>query len=924
MILLGGKDDSGRGAGAAGVPLIPFTKHVLANGLELVLHEDHSEPVVAVYVYYHVGSSREERGRTGLAHLFEHMLFQGSEHVADNDHFRLIQEAGGTLNGTTNQDRTNYFETLPAEYLELALMLESDRMGFLLPAMTQAKLDNQRDVVRNERRQSYENRPYGLTHETLLAALYPHGHPYSWPTIGSMDDIGAASLDDVARFFRRWYGPNNATLAIGGDFEPARALELVQRWFGGLPPGPPVERPAVEPARLAETRRLVLEDRVQQPQLTLTWPTVALGHPDEAALDLLADVLSANRSSVLDRALLQDEELATLVTIAHSTQERAGALSISLRPHQGVALARLEQRVEELLSGLAAQGVDPRRLARLKRRREGELYRALETVAARTSRLGYDNLFHGDPGRLALELERRRAVRAEDALAVLRRYLLGRPRVVLSCVPLGRTDLAAAARNAEHDCEHDGEPSQPDRARVPAASGGRAFRSPRLWSTRLANGVSVLGSRFDKVPMTRLSLAVPAGRAAERPGQRGLASLTAEMLEEGTLALSGAELVDELDGLGAQLSVGAGEEDLVLRLSVLDECLPRALEILGELVLTPRLQAADFERVRRARLVEIDTRADRSGELADDGFALLVFGPAHPKGASPLGTRASVERLTVEDVRAFWSTHARAAGARLCAVGAVDEERLRKLCAALEERWSPGAGLLGAGPARAPASARATGAGLRLHLLDKPGAAQSEIRLGHLGLASVDADFHPLQALNHVLGGAFASRLNLNLREDKGYTYGVHSAFEGGLTPGAFVVSAAVASNVTAPALFEAHKELLAIRAGIHDGEAEFAQKSLSRALGRSLESAQARLHFLENVARYGYPFDVLERRLAWLASMRAGDLDALARRHIHPQALEVLVVGDRAQVLVPLQELGWGEVRELDPAGEPLSTRAV
>src|SRR5262245_16686987 len=322
----------GRKWGADGGALVPFTKHVLRDGLELVPHEDHSEPVVAVYVYYHVGSSREEPGRSGFAHLFEHMLFQGSQHVADNDHFRLIQEAGGALNGTTNQDRTNYFETLPSEHLELALMLESDRMGFLLPAMTQAKLDNQRDVVSNERRQSYENRPYGLVHETLLAALYPPSHPYSWPTIGSMADIAAASLEDVARFFRRWYGPNNATLAIGGDFEPARARELVERWFGALPPGPPVERPAPQPAALPETRRVVLEDRVQQPQLTLCWPTVHAGHPDEAALDLLGDVLSANRSSLLDRALTIDEELASLVTIAHTAQERAGMLVVNLRP----------------------------------------------------------------------------------------------------------------------------------------------------------------------------------------------------------------------------------------------------------------------------------------------------------------------------------------------------------------------------------------------------------------------------------------------------------------------------------------------------------------------------------------------------------------------------------------------------------------
>lgn len=897
--------------------LIPFEKHVLANGLELVLHEDHSEPVVAVYVYYHVGSSREEPGRSGFAHLFEHMLFQGSAHVPDNDHFRLVQEAGGALNGSTSQDRTNYYETLPAEELELALWLESDRMGFLLPAMTQAKLDNQRDVVMNERRQSYENRPYGLVHETLLAALYPAGHPYSWPTIGSMADIQAATLEDVALFFRRWYGPNNATLAIGGDFEPARALALVERYFGPLPSGPPVARPAPEPARLQASVRRVLEDRVQQPQLTLCWPTVPDGHPDQAALDLLADVLSANKSSLLDRALTIDQELASLVTIGHGAQERAGTLTLNVRPHPGVPLGQLEQRIEELLGELDRRGVEPGRLERLKRRREGELFRALETVAARTSRLGFDNLFHGDPGRLAGELERRRAVRPEDVRGVLQRYVLGRPRVVLSTVPRGALQLAAPAPGGERAGTVEpraASAAELERGRAPGGAAPRPFRSPPIWSAELTSGLRVLGTPFDKVPMTRLSLAFPAGRAHERPAQRGLASLVAEMLQEGTASLSGTEFLDELDGLGASLSITTGDEDLVLRLSVLDECLPRALELLCTLVLEPRFDAADFARVQRARLVEIGTRADRIQELAEDGFARLLYGPGHPRGAPAQGTLASVGALVLEDVRAFWSARSAPAQARLAVVGAADAARVGEWFAPLGARaaGSPAA-------ARVPAVAR-TESGL--HLIDKPGAAQSELRLGHLAVASTDPDFYPLQALNHLLGGAFSSRLNLNLREDKGYTYGVRSAFTGGVTAGPFEVACAVASAVTAPAVAEALAELRRIHSGIEGAELEFTRKSLSRALTRSLESTQARLALLENIARHGYPLDVLERRLAWLGTMSASELDALARKHVRPEALAMLVVGDREQVLAPLQALGLGEVRELDPSGEPLAAR--
>jgi zinc protease len=436
-----------------------------------------------------------------------------------------------------------------------------------------------------------------------------------------------------------------------------------------------------------------------------------------------------------------------------------------------------------------------------------------------------------------------------------------------------------------------------------------------MWTATLANGVRVIGSRFERVPMTRLALALPAGRSFEPPEQSGLARLTAEMLEEGTRSLSGNEFLDELDGLGAQLSTQVGDESLVLRLSVLDEHLARALELLVDLVLEPRFAERDFARVQRTRLVEIDTRADRSAELAEDGFARFLFGAEDPRGRPGLGRRETVAALGVEDVRAFWRARARPGDARLALVGAHGHEARGALFGTLERRWPAGDA-----PAPRPAPCALPPRGpLRLALIDKPGAAQSELRVGHLGVASTDPDFHPLQALNHVLGGAFSSRLNLNLREDKGYTYGVHSAFTGGLQPGAFRVDCAVASAVTAPALAEILSELRALRAGLRREELEFTRRSLSRALARSLESSQARLGLLEAIGLYGYPLDVLERRLAWLQGMGLEDLDRLARRHVRPDELWALVVGDRARVLSSLQDLGWGEVAELDPEGRPL-----
>jgi zinc protease len=343
---------------------LPFTKVVLDNGLQVVIHEDRSDPVVAVYVLYHVGSGREEVGRSGFAHLFEHLMFQGSEHVGDDQHFKIVSEAGGTLNGTTNRDRTNYFETLPSNQLETALWLEADRMGYLLPAITQAKLDNQREVVKNERRQNYENVPYRQAAGKVMEALYPPDHPYHWLTIGSHEDLTAASLEDVHAFFRRWYGPNNATLAIGGDVDTAQALALVRKWFGGIPRGPEVAPPAQRPVRLDGNVRLVMEDKVKLPELSLIWPSVPRGHADEAALELLTAILSANKSAVLDRALTIDQVLASRVSASQAGDELAGEFDITVRAAPGTDLDTLEQAVLRLLAGLAADGVDPEQLQR--------------------------------------------------------------------------------------------------------------------------------------------------------------------------------------------------------------------------------------------------------------------------------------------------------------------------------------------------------------------------------------------------------------------------------------------------------------------------------------------------------------------------------------------------------------------------------
>jgi zinc protease len=894
---------------------IPFEKHVLDNGLEVVLHEDHSDPVVAVYVYYHVGSAREEVGRSGFAHLFEHMMFQGSQHVGDDQHFKLVQEGGGTLNGTTNRDRTNYFETLPANQLELALWLESDRMGFLLPSVTLEKLDNQREVVKNERRQNYENRPYGREAGATTAALYPADHPYSWLTIGSHEDLTNASLEDVHAFFRRWYGPNNATLAIGGDIDPTRTLELVRKYFGSIPRGPAVAKPAPRPVSLEGDRRVVIEDNVRLPQLTFTWPTVPMFHEDEPALSMLASILSANKSSILDRGLTIDRTLATRVSAYASGGELAGEFEITLQPKPGVSLDQLELETRALITKLLADGIDPAQLERTKNRYEADVVRRLETASSRTSHLAHFNTFLGTPDYAAESLAKHLAVTPDDVRRVLERYVAGRPAVLVSTVPAGQLPLAASGRNQDALAQE----ASLDRTRKPEPGPEPPFHSPRVWHSELANGVRVTGTPYTELPLAQIDLYVPAGRLHADPAQAGIASLTARLLNDGTRELSTTELTEELEAIGARLSIRSDDQEIELSLNVLEKHLPRAVELLGDIITEPRFAEDDFERAKDDRLVAIRTRDDDIAETAQRAFMRLMFGDT-PRGTASQGTEETISRLTRDDVAAFWASNGIPNGARMTVVGNLDADDVDDLFAALTERWK----------AREPGLIEASfqaGEELAdgepvvvagLYLIDKAGASQSQIRIGQRSIAATHPDWYGLSVLNYILGGSFSSRINLNLREDKGYTYGARSRFTGDVLPGSFVASSGVRGDVTKESVVEFMKELGAILEGVTDEELAFTKKALVQAMGRRFESTGALGAFLNEISTYGHPDNYLELRLNELMELAPADLRALARKHLDPEQMVILVVGDEAAVEPGLAHLGYGKVRPLDIDGRP------
>jgi len=889
---------------------VPFTKHVLDNGLEVVIHEDHSDPVVAVYIIFHVGSGREETGRSGFAHLFEHMLFQGSANVGDDAHFKIISEAGGTLNGTTNRDRTLYFETLPSNQLETAMWLEADRMGFLLPAMTQEKLDNQIEVVKNERRQNYENVPYRQSETALIKALYPAGHPYSWTTIGSHEDLSAAAMQDVHNFFRRWYGPNNATLAVGGDVDPEQVLALAEKYFGTIPRGPEVERPEAWEAELKETVRLVEEDKIKLPQLTMVWPTAVRDTKDEAALGMLASILSANKAAILDKALTIDETLVTRVSAYQSRDELSGEFRITVRSAPGVSLDTLELKIDELLHQLARDGVDRDQLRRMQNRYEANEINRLETVSSRTSALCDANAFLGDPGRMDERLKRALDVNTHKVESVLKKYILDKPKVIVSVVPEGALHMAASGRTPEQMTVED----TFDRGQQPAPGPVANFRPPEVWHDTLANGVEVTGTRYTELPLISLQLAVSAGHLREDMDQLGLASLTASLMNEGTTSLDTIELQNKLDELGASLRVYSSGDEIGISLRTLKRHLPAASELLTDIVQNPRFAEDDFARIKEQRIASLETRGDSIRTIAGNAWNQLMYAEGEVAGMPSAGTLDTVPNLTVEDVRAFHQRHVVPGGARLSVVGDVDPTELRTLFAGLSSSWQ------GTALEPIPTERRPQIASTQVYLVDKPGAAQSEIRIGHPTVAATHPDDYPISVMNYSLGGTFSSRINMNLREDKGYTYGARSRFGTGMRTGTFTASSGVRTDVTKESVVEFMKELRTIHDGFTEDEVAYTKDALVQAMNRQYESVGALSGLVNSIGRYGRPDDFLVQRLSFLDTVGKSQLDQLAKTYVDPDKMIILVVGDAEIVREGLAELGFGEPIELDIDGNLLN----
>ena len=867
---------------------IPFEKFTLPNGLDLIVHEDRSLPMVAVNVWYHVGSKDEEVGRTGFAHLFEHMMFEGSKNH-NKSFFEPLQKVGANLNGSTTSDRTNYWETLPTNYLDLALWLEADRMGFLLDALDQSRFDIQRDVVKNERRQSYENRPYGMAYLALQPAVFPAPHPYNWPTIGSQEDLDAAALDDIKDFFRRFYAPSNASLAVAGDVSAEDVLSRVERYFGDIPPGPAISRVGRMDSDLKGEVRLTLRDKVQLPRLYMVWPTVPMFDADEAPLDILASVLGEGRTSRLTQILVYQKQIARDVRLGNYGQDIAGEFNVQITANPDGDLSEIQAIVEEELDRIQRDPPTEKEVQRAKNHFESDRIRYLERTGGfygKADLLNHYNFMAGDPAVINTDLERYMAVQPEDVSRVA--SSLGGHRVRLEVLP---------------EESHTTTATDLDRSKVPTATAPGAFTPPVPKRERLSNGLDVLYVEKRGLPMVAFGLLVDAGAVTDPTDAPGLAHLTATMLPEGTATRSSTEIADEMEFLGTMLGRDVGREHVMLTTETLTQHWPKALEIVADVAKNPSFPDEELDRVRRERLTDLQRISDDSAAISQRAARALVYGVDTPYGHNAAGTEAAVEAVTREQIVEHYTRSYGPGNATLLVVGDVTGEEVMKQAKAHLGDWSNEVSPLEKAAAPGPENSRDK----TIYLADKPGAPQSVIRAGHLTVPRDDPDYYALNLLNYVFGGQPSARLFLNLREDKGYSYGYYSSIDWVTGPSMLMAGGAVQTEVTRESVDETLKEYTDIKGGrpVTKEEYDDARDGIFRGFPAMFETQGQLMQQLMRLVMFGLSDDYYSTYMDNLQAVMLEQINQVASKRIDDAGLTLLVVGDKATVEPGLKEVG-------------------
>ncbi len=908
---------------------ISYEKFTLDNGLEVILHEDHSDPIVAVATMMHVGSNREKPGKTGFAHFFEHMSFNDSENVPVGANRKMIPEWGGSRNGGTSNDYTVYYEVVPKDAFKKILWIDSDRFGYMINTVTEAALEREKQVVKNEKRQRVDNAAYGYTNEIIRKNLYPEGHPYNWTVIGALPDLQAATIEDVKEFYAKYYGASNASLVIAGDIDVDETKMLVEQWFGEILSGPEVEDIPAMPVTLKKDKSLYFEDNFAKlPELRIVFPTVEEYHEDKYALSILGQLLSGSKKSPLYNVIVEEQKLAPSVGTYQNSSELAGEFVFRVRANTGVDLDAVKSAIDEGLLRFEKNGVNSSDLKRIKATAETNLYRSVSTVLNKAFQLVEDNEFIGDPSYITKIAKLTKAVTAQDVMNAYEKYIKNKNYVMTSMVPKGQLELAVAEaeeakvwveevkQNVANEEVSQGEEAVYEKTKTkfdrsePSFGKLPLFKSPKIWTGKLENGMALYGVENNEVPLVEFDITIPGGHLLDPREKSGVANLLSDLMMQGTINKTPADLEEAIDLLGARINIYSSNEDFHISGSCLTKNFNETINLVKEILLEPRWDEKEFNRLKTALETSLKGREANPSSIASMVYNKLIYGENHAFAIPASGTQESTKGITLKDLKDYY-TNLSPKDATFHIAGAIKEEMAEKTIAALNEWESkeitfPKYDL--------PEST----AGNKLYFIDFPGAKQSVFQIGKLALSAKDDDANNLRFANEILGGGSSGKLFQTLRIGKGYTYGAYSGISNNKEIGPFTIRTSVRANATLKSL-EIIKDMVSnYENDFSDAEVELTKNKILKASTRAYESLGAQLGMLRNISKYNRSQTFTEEDQEELVNMSLEDYKAIIAKYLNEEDMIYVVVGDKVTQFEEVKKLGKTVV-ELDIYGNPL-----
>lgn len=905
---------------------IDYEKFTLDNGLEVILHEDHSDPIVAVATMMHVGSNREKPGKTGFAHFFEHMSFNDSENVPVGANRKMIPEWGGSRNGGTWSDGTVYYEVVPKDAFEKILWIDSDRFGYMINTVTEAALEREKQVVKNEKRQRVDNSPYGYTDEIIRKNLYPEGHPYNWTVIGSLPDLQAATVADVKEFYNEYYGANNATLVIAGDIDVEETKQLVERWFGEIKKGPEVAPLNPMPVTLENSKSLYFEDDFAKlPELRMIIPTVEEYHKDVYALNILGQLLSGSKKSPLYEIIVEEQKLAPNVGTYQSSNELAGEFIFRIRANEGVDLDDVKKGITEGLERFEKNGVNENDLKRIKAELETGLYQGISTVLGKAFQLAQDNEFNGDASYITQTAKLTNAVTQEDVMRVYNKYIKGKNFVMTSVVPKGQKELAVTnateatvwkeevKQNVANEEVSQGEeavyektPSKHDRSEPPFGE-LPLFKAPEIWKGNLENGMATYGIENNEIPLVQFDITIPGGHLLDPQGKAGVANLLSDLLMEGTATKTPAELEEAIGLLGASIGMYTTNEDFHITGSCLTKNYDATIDLVKEIILQPRWDQKEFDRLKQALETSLKGREANPSAIASLTYNKLLYGNEHPFGIPTSGTLETIKDITLEDLKTYYNLLS-PKNATFHIAGAITKEQAMEGISKLND-WNTEA------PQVPQYDIASIGTPNTLYFIDFPNAKQSVFNIGKLALAASNEDANNLDFANEIIGGGSSGRLFQTLRIEKGYTYGAYSGIGSSKEKAPYTVRTSVRANATLKSLEIIKDMISSYSENFTDNEVALTKNKVLKANTRALESLGAKLGMLRTISKYDKSENYIEKDQEELVNMTLEDYKKIINAYLQEQEMIYVVVGDKATQLNEVKKLGKPVV-ELDIYG--------